>query len=92
MASSGKKTGIVLGGRGHGKLTQAAIIKYTAYYGKAVRAHPNNLDAMRDAVRATFYHAICTDETPQHDRCPVGDDSWCFYQKALATGQETGPH
>ena len=41
---------------------------------------------------ATFYHAIYTDETPQHDRCPVGDDSWCFYQKALATGQEPGPH
>ena len=31
---------------------------------------------------ATFYHAISTDETSQHDRCPVGDDIWCFYQKA----------
>ena len=29
---------------------------------------------------------------PQHDRCPVGARSWCFYQKALATGQEPGPH
>ena len=46
----------------------------------------------RDAVWATYYHAISTDETPQHDRCPVGDDSWCFYKKALATGQEPGPH
>ena len=92
LASSGKKNGIVMGGRGYGKLTQAAIIKNTAYYGKAVRAHPNDLDAMRDAVWATYYHAISTDETPQHDRCPVGDDSWCFYKKALATGQEPGPH
>ena len=41
---------------------------------------------------ATFYHAISTDETSQHDLCPVGDDIWCFYQKALATGQEPGPH
>ena len=26
------------------------------------------------------------------DRCPVGADSWCFYRKALATGQKPGPH
>ena len=92
LASSGKKAGVVLGGRGHGRLTQATIMKLTAYYGKAVRAHPNDLDAMRDAVWATFYHATSTDEKPQHDRCPVGADSWCFYQKALATGQTPGPH
>ena len=92
LASSGKKAGVVLGGRGHGKLTQATIVKLTAYYGKAVRAHPNDLDAMRDAVWATFDHATSTDERPQHDRCPVGADSWCFYQKALSTGQEPGPH
>ena len=92
LGSSGKKAGVVLGGRGHGRLTQATIMKLTAYYGKAVRAHPNDLDAMRDAVWATFYHATSTDEKPQHDRCPVGADSWCFYQKALATGQTSGPH
>ena len=67
-------------------------MKLTAYYGKALRAHPNDLDDMRDAVWATFYHATSTDEKPQHDRCPVGADSWCFYQKALATGQTPGPH
>ena len=92
LASSGKKAGVTLRGRGHGKLTQATIVNLTAYYGKAVRAHPNDLDAMRDAVWATFYHATSTDERPQHDRCPVGADSWCFYKKALTTGQEPGPH
>ena len=92
LASSGKKAGVTLGGRGHGKLTQATIVKLTAYYGKAIRAHPNDLEAMRDAVWATFDHAVSTDKKPQHDRCPVGADSWCFYQKALATGQEPGPH
>ena len=82
LASSGKKAGVTLGGRGHGKLTQATIVKLTAYYGKAIRAHPNDLDAMRDAVWATFDHAVSTDEKP----------SWCFYEKALATGQEPRPH
>ena len=73
------KTGIVLGGCGHGKLTQAAIIKYRAYYGKAVRAHPNNLDAMRDGV----WDTLKTSTTPSQQmtshsikRCNG------FYQKA----------
>ena len=92
LATSGKKAGITLGGRGFGKLTQATINRLTAYYGKAVRAHPKDVCGMRDAILATFDHAISTDEKPQHDRCPVGADSWCFYQKALATGQEPGPH
>ena len=37
-------------------------------------------------------HSTMLDENPQHGRCPVGRDSWCFYQKALATGQEPGLH
>lgn len=92
LAASGKKAGVTLGGRGFGKLTQATINKLTAYYGKAVRAHPHDVDGMLDAILATFDHAVSNDERPQHDRCPVGADSWCFYQKALATGQEPGPH
>ena len=47
---------------------------------------------MQNAVLATFDHAVSTDENPQHGRCPVGPASWCFYQKALATGQEPGLH
>ena len=92
LATSGKKAGVTLGGRGFGRLMQATIVKLTAYYGKAVRAHRGDLPAMTDAVWATFDHATSTDEKPQHGRCPVGPDSWCFYQKALATGQQPGPH
>ncbi|MEG7524040.1 MAG: hypothetical protein M3H12_13215, partial [Chromatiales bacterium] len=92
LAASGKKRGVTLGGRGYGRLTQLTIRKLTDYYGMAVRAHPGNISAMHDAVWATFDHVSSTDEKPQHDRCPVGVDSWCFYQKALATGQKPGPH
>ena len=31
---------------------------------------------------ATLYYKISTDEKPQHDRCPVGEDSWYSWQKA----------
>ena len=51
-----KKAGVTLGGRGHGKLTLATIMKLTAYYGKAICAHPTRLDEMQAAVFATFYH------------------------------------
>ena len=92
LSTQGKKKGVTLGGRGYGKLTQAAITKYTGYFGKAIRAHPNDLEAMKNDVFATFHHAISTDEKPDHDLCPKGNESWCFYQKALAAGEVPGSH
>ena len=53
-------------------------MKLTAYYGKAIRVHPGNLRDMTDAVLATYYHGISTDDAPQHELCPPGKDSWCF--------------
>ena len=41
---------------------------------------------LQDAILATFDHAVLTDEKPQHGHC------WCFYEKALATGQDPGTH
>ena len=55
-------------GRGHGKLKAVTIRKLTAYYGKAIRAHPHHLDAMQAAVFATFYHASSTDAKPDHNK------------------------
>ena len=57
---------------------------------KAIRAHPNDLEAMKNAVFATFHHAISTDEKLDHDLCPKGNESWCFYQKAIAAGEVQG--
>ena len=72
VAAEGRQEGVVTGGRGYGKLTAATITKLTKYYGNAIRSHPGNLDAMRNAVFATFLHALSTDEDPHHDRCPSG--------------------
>ena len=57
LATEGKKSGTTLGGREYGKLKQATITQLTGYYGKAIRGHPGDLDAMRNAVFATFFHA-----------------------------------
>ena len=84
LASEGKKAGTTLGGR----LTQATITKLTGY---SIRSHPGDTVAMRHAVFATFFHAASTDEEPHHNHCPVGRDSWCFFQQALAMEEEPGP-
>ena len=85
-----RKTGVTLGGRGEGKLTQGAITKLSAYYGTAIRAHPNNVTDMQDAVLATFHHVSSTDGKPQHDIRPRGKGSWCSFQRALAEGKDPG--
>ncbi|ESO88659.1 hypothetical protein LOTGIDRAFT_165443 [Lottia gigantea] len=92
LAKDGKKLGVVLGGKGQGKLTQTTINKLTIYYGKAIRENLDNLDAMRDAVYASFLHALSTDAVPHHNRCPKGINSWCFYQRAVAVGEKPGSH
>ena len=91
LAASGTKAGVTLVGRGFGKLKQTTINKLTAYYGKAVRDSPNDDSGMQSAMLVTFEHAISTDNKPQHDRCLVGVDSWCFYNDALTIGQVRGP-
>ena len=92
LAKTSKKTGVSLGGRGHGKLTQDVINKLKVYYGKAIRSCTGDEVAMRSAVFASFFHAVSTDEDPHHHHCPAGTNSWCFYQCAVANGEEPGSH
>ena len=60
------------------------------FYYLAVSGNTGRLNKMHDAAWVSFYHALSTHEKPQHNHCPVGADSWCFYQKALATGLKPG--
>ncbi|XP_012232335.2 uncharacterized protein [Linepithema humile] len=71
-----------LGGRG--KLTGKLIDELTIYYGLAIRRNPNSIEDMRREIWATLFHKISTDSEPQHDRCPVGENSWCSWQQAKA--------
>ncbi|KAI0238084.1 hypothetical protein LSAT2_011300 [Lamellibrachia satsuma] len=92
VAGEGRREGVVTGGKGFGKLTAVTIDKLTRYYGLAIRRHVNNLPGMVNAVFATFEHAVSTDDQPQHDRCPKGCNSWCFYQSAISKSEQPGPH
>lgn len=85
---SGKNAGKMrkmktLGGKG--KLTGKLIDKFQRYYGLAIRCNSDSIEDMRKAIWATYYHYYSTNENPQYDNCPNGAESWCAYQKALAT-------
>ena len=79
-----------LGGRSKNtkKLTDQVINKLQKYYGLAITRHQDNVDEMYKEIWATFYHLSSTDENPNHENCPVGENSWCSYRRAEAQGMD----
>ncbi|GBO26522.1 hypothetical protein AVEN_75277-1 [Araneus ventricosus] len=71
---------------GKNRLTDSQIDKLQNYYGLAIRRNLDCVHAMRQAIWAIFMHKLSTDENPQHGFCPIGEDSWCGFKKAEATG------
>lgn len=71
---------------GKGRLTDKLIEKFTVYYGNAIRQHKNSLSDMRKAVWAIYFHTRSSDSEPLHSFCPTGNESWCRYNKAIASG------
>lgn len=62
---------------GKDKLTDALIKRLTTYYGLAIRRNSDSVNNIKRKIMATFYHLCSTNEKPQHDYCPPGEDSWC---------------
>lgn len=83
----GKKLsdGKPIGGRG--RLTKEEVDKLQLYYGLAIRRNQGDLEAMKKAVWATFFHKASTDDHPQHALCNSGVDTWCGYKKAIENGE-----
>ena len=57
-----------------------------AYYKKAVASKCKSAEELREKILRTLWHALSTDENPQHQHCPTGKQRWCWYQRALAYG------
>ena len=81
-----------IGGKGYGRLTEKKTQQFQKYYRGAIINNIGNPDGMRDAVWASLFHNMSTDEMPQHGKCPTGPDSWCFYNKAISNGMNPPPH
>ena len=61
------------------------------YYVCAIRDNIGDVDAMEKAIWAVFHHFASTDEDRQHQFCPVGEESWCKCQSAIAPPQDIPP-
>ncbi|GFW10819.1 uncharacterized protein TNCV_4919381 [Trichonephila clavipes] len=70
---------------GKNRLTDKFIDTITTYYGNAIRQNNSSVSDMRQAIWANYCNYRSTDEEPMHHFCPIGDTSWCKYQKAVAT-------
>ncbi|GFX34559.1 uncharacterized protein TNCV_3657971 [Trichonephila clavipes] len=73
---------------GKGKLTDSFIDRLQNYYGIAVRSNVGNLSGLQQNVIAALFHCSSSIEKPMHGQCPIGNDSWCYYQRALSCGKK----
>uniref|UniRef100_A0A1B6JRX1 Mutator-like transposase domain-containing protein n=4 Tax=Proconiini TaxID=565685 RepID=A0A1B6JRX1_9HEMI len=87
-----KAQGITLGGRRFGSLKQSTIVKLTKYYQNSILRNQDSVENMRQDILATLHHCVSSDSENRHTKCPQGDNSWCFYNRALAKGETPGPH
>ena len=83
LVSDQSKQKVTLGGRGYGRLTQHAVTKLQLFYTRSVHSSPT-AEKMRDSIIGGLNHCFSTDQRPQHDLCPTGADSWCFYNQAVS--------
>lgn len=58
-----------------GKLTGKLIDELSIYYGLAIRRNSDSIEKLRNEIRATLHHKLSTIDKPQHDTCPVGENS-----------------
>ena len=73
---------------GKGKVTGKLIDELSIYYGLAIRRNHHSVEKMRNEIYATLDHKLSTDDEPKHDKCSRGENSWCSWQKAQATGSD----
>jgi hypothetical protein len=75
-----------------GRFLKDIVPKLQNDYGKAIKSKTNSVDAMHDAIMSTLHHMSSTDANPQHHLCPEGETSHCFFQRALAKGEDAPTH
>ena len=66
---------------GKKKLTDAMIDRLQNYYGTAIRSNIGDLDGMKKAIHASFFHCASSERRDLHTHCPTGPSSWCGFQR-----------
>ncbi|GFX98700.1 uncharacterized protein TNCV_1502781 [Trichonephila clavipes] len=57
------------------------------YYGLAIRKNLSSVEDVKRAIWAIYFHKLSTEDNPQHALCPLGEDSWCGYNRSIVTGE-----
>nr|XP_042896708.1 uncharacterized protein LOC122269121 [Parasteatoda tepidariorum] len=87
-----RSKGVTIGGRKKGSLKESTIIKLTNFYRKAIKDNCPDITKMKSAIYASLLHCSSSDKAPKHSKCPTGVQSWCFFQRALATSEIQPSH
>ncbi|GFW92369.1 uncharacterized protein TNCV_4919981 [Trichonephila clavipes] len=72
---------------GRGRLTLKEVDSIQHYYGLAIRKNLSSVEDMKRAIWAIYFHKLSTEDNPQHALCPLGEDSWCGYNRSIVTGE-----
>lgn len=78
-----KKASLVVGKKVHWLRTRC-------YFGKSIKQE-TTVEDMNRLIYATLRHCQSTNNKPQHNTCPDGEMSWCFYKRAIAENQPIPP-
>ena len=92
LVADERKRGTTIGGRKHGNLTAEKIERIARYYRNAILQNSGNVPAMKNAIYAILDHCRSTDSQPKHSKCPRGEESWCFYNRAHDKNETPGSH
>lgn len=86
LPASVKNThGVSIGGAGDGKLKKELIPSLQTYYRLEITRNAPNVEAMQKDIMATLKHCSSTNEDPDHEDCPKGEESWCLYNKSRSS-------
>ncbi|GFW25631.1 uncharacterized protein TNCV_1308921 [Trichonephila clavipes] len=72
---------------GRGRLTLKEVDSIQHYYELAIRKNLSSVEDMKRAIWAIYFHKLSTEDNPQHALCPLGEDSWCGYNRSIVTGE-----
>ncbi|GFV63304.1 uncharacterized protein TNCV_1374011 [Trichonephila clavipes] len=70
-----------------GRLTFKEVDSIQHYYGLAIRKNLSSVEDMKRAIWAIYFHKLSTEDNPQHALHPLGEDSWCGYNRSIVTGE-----
>ena len=67
-------------------MTLARIVPIQSFYGKTIRDYKGDSSGMSRATHAILKDYSSTVENPNHEDCPPGRNSWCSYNRDVASG------